>query len=100
MEKMNWKVLNAAFWIELVLAYFMPFEVTDHFRYQVGFPIPFLSVYDGGFGINPFMSMHLNPIGLLADGMIIYLILCGCLKVYHKYRRGHISDCRNFHRRQ
>lgn len=89
MGKINWKIVNAAFWIEVVLAYFMPFVETDHSGYQVGFPVPFLTVYDGVISVNPFLSMHLNPIGLLADGIIIYLIIMGCMKVYRKLKCGH-----------
>lgn len=32
------------------------------------------------------MSMHLNPLALLADGIIIYLIILVCIKAYQKFR--------------
>lgn len=86
MKKINWKILNMAFWIEVILAYLLPFKVTDGFCYQVGFPIPFLWVYDTKFGINPFGSMLLNPLGLLFNGIIIYLMLLGCVKYYEKIK--------------
>lgn len=86
MKKLNFKILNAAFWIEVALSYLLPFKVTDDFQYQVGFPIPFISVYTTEFGVNPFMSMHLNPLALLADGIIIYLIIRVCIKAYQKFR--------------
>ena len=83
-KKMNWKILNLAFWIEIILSYLLPFKVTDNFQYQVGFPIPFISVYAAEFRISPFMSMHFNPIGLLFNGIIVYLLIILCTKGYQK----------------
>ncbi len=84
---MNWKIINLAFWIEIILSYLLPFEITDQSQYQVGFPMPFISVKAGDFGISPFMSMHLNPVGLLLDGILIYLIIIFCIKTYQKIRK-------------
>lgn len=89
MKKINWKILNLAFWIEVVLSYLLPFKVSENFQYQVGFPIPFISVYATEFGINPLMSMHLNPLGLLFNGIIVYLIISACIKAYQKFRCNH-----------
>lgn len=86
MKKINWKTVNAAFWIEMGLVYFLPFQATDGFQYQAGFPIPFLTVYDTKPGINPFMSMHLNPVGLLVNGAILYMVIDICIRTYQKYR--------------
>jgi len=85
-RKINWKILNLAFWIEIVLSYFLPFKVLDNFQYQVGFPIPFISVYDTVIEINPFMSMLLNPLALLFNGIIIYLIISLAIKAYSKFK--------------
>lgn len=91
MKRNRWKILNAALWIEIVFSYFLPFQVTNHFQYQVGFPIPFLSIYNSKFGINPFMSMHLNPVRLLFDVFVIYLIISVCVKAYQKWRHNLIK---------
>lgn len=64
MKKVNFKLLNLAFWVELVLSYVLPFRVTDDFGYQVGFPFPFIAVYDTAIGVNPLVSMHLNPLSM------------------------------------
>ena len=74
-EKINWKILNLAFWIEIILSYLLPFKITDNFRYQVGIPIPFISVYATRFSISPFMSMHVNLLGLIFNGIIFYLLI-------------------------
>lgn len=82
MKKIHWKTLNLAFWIEIILSYLLPFQVVDNFQYRVGFPISFITVYDAELGVNPLMSMHFNPFGLLMNGLIIYLIISVCAKVY------------------
>ena len=94
MEKVNWKILNAALWFEIVLAYFLPFEVTNDFQYQIGFPMSFLAVYDTKIGKSPFDSMHVNPIGFLIDVRIIYLVILLCVKGYKKWK------CRFWRKRQ
>lgn len=87
MKRVNWKIANAALWIEVILSCFLPFKITDGFQYQAGFPMSFITVYDTKIGKNPFVSMHLNPIGLLADIIVIYLILFGIVKLYRsKYK--------------
>lgn len=86
MKKINWKILNTAFWIELVLCYLLPFKVVSGFQYEVGFPIPFITVYNMNLRINPFMSMRLNPLGLMFNGIIIYFIISICVKVYQNYK--------------
>lgn len=81
MKRINWKVLNCAFWIEITLSYVLPFSVHGSSQYRVGFPIPFLTIHDGNIGVNPFMSMHLDPLSLLIDGIIIYLIIGLAVKI-------------------
>lgn len=78
MKKINWKTLNFALWIEIILSYVLPFKVVDNFQYK----IPFITVYNTEISINPLMSIHLNPLGLLLNGLIIYLIISVCVKAY------------------
>ena len=63
MKKINWKIFNLALWLEVIISYVVPFKVIDNFEYEVGFPIPFISVYDTAIGVSPLMSMYLNPSG-------------------------------------
>lgn len=86
MRKINLRILNLALWIEMILSYVLPFKVIDDFQYKVGFPIPFLTVYDAKMDITPLMSMHLNPLGLLLNGLLIYLVISVCVKIYQKYK--------------
>lgn len=91
MKRINWNILHAALWIEIALSYLLPFKVTDDSQYQVGFPMPFISVCDRGFGKNPFMSMHVNPVGLMLDLVVIYFIILACIKAYPRIRHHHMK---------
>lgn len=89
MRKINWKLVNIAFWIEIVLSYVLPFKAVDNFQYRVGFPIPFISIYNKEIGVNPLMSMHLNPLGLLFNGIIIYFIISVVVRLYYRLKFHH-----------
>lgn len=89
MKKINWKILNLALWTEMLLSYFLPFKVIDNFQYQVGFPMPFLSLYDKEMRVNPFMSMGLNPLALLFNVIILYLVISFLTQTYKKRGRRH-----------
>lgn len=86
MKKINWKILNLAFWIEIILLYILPFKTDNHFHYNIGWPIQFISVYDSKPSLNPLMSMSLNPLGLLINGVIIYWIISVAVKAYNKLK--------------
>lgn len=85
-KKINWKLLDSAFWLEVILSYFLPFRISGTSQYQIGFPLPFISVYTAEFRISPFLSMHVNPINLLLNGMILYLAILFFVKMYQKVR--------------
>lgn len=91
MRRINWKILNLAFWIEIVLSYLLPFKIIDNFQYKIGFPIPFISIYDTEIRVTPMMSMKLNPLALLLNGIIIYLIISLSIKTYRKSKFNHIE---------
>ncbi len=89
MKRIHWriyKIWNAAFWLELALCYLLPFGKIDGFQYQTGFPIRFLTVYQGKLGINPAGSMHINLLGLLADVLILYLAILAGRELLYKMK--------------
>ncbi|NCC15536.1 MAG: hypothetical protein EOM28_04190 [Clostridia bacterium] len=88
MKKINWRIFNLALWIEIFLSYLLPFKVIDDFEYKIGFPIPFISIYDSVIGINPFTSMSVNPFGFLLDGFIISFIIMFIVKSYYKIKHN------------
>ncbi len=84
-RKINWKILNFAIYFELLMSYFLPFKIMDKNRYQVGFPFPFLTVYDRPIiHRNPFLSMHVNDLILVINIVIIYFVTSLLIKVYKK----------------
>lgn len=87
MKKINWKIFNYAFWIEIILSCLLPFSVQGNSQYNVGFPILFLTIHKGSVGVNPLMSMQLNPLALLIDGIIIYFMIGFGVKVYSKLKK-------------
>ena len=87
MKKISWKVLNFAVYFELLLSYFLPFKIVNKSEYQVGFPFPFLTVYDKAIiHINPYQSMLLNGWILLLNLVIIYFVTVLIIKLYKKIR--------------
>lgn len=84
MQKFNWKLFNIALWVEIFLAYILPFKVVNNFEFKVGFPISFISVYDTSLNHNPMMSMNFNPVALLINVLIIYFLILVFNKGYKK----------------
>lgn len=85
MNQRDWRPFNIAVWVEIILAYIMPFRKINEIEAQVGYPIPFISVYDSSLGVNPMMSMNLNPLKFLINVIIIYYIIISIIKVYNKF---------------
>lgn len=71
-KKINWKLLNLSLWVELIIVYLMPFKKIDDFRFTVGFPIPFLTIYNTTPNVSPLHSMLFNPMLFFINGIIIY----------------------------
>lgn len=86
MNKINWKIVNIALWSEIILAYILPFKIVDNFKYNVGFPISFLTIYNNSIAINPMMSMSFNPINFLINIVILYYFIKFVLKYYCKIK--------------
>lgn len=87
MKKIKLSILNCAFWIELVLSYVLPFKERGNSQYEVGFPMPFLSVHNGSIGVNPLMSMSLNPFPLLINIIVIYFVIEFGIRAYYKFKK-------------
>ena len=87
MKIINWKVLNFAVYFELLLLYFLPFKIVNEYKYQVGFPFPFLTLYYKRIiQFNPYLSMNLNYLSLLLNLVVIYFVTVSIIKLYKKIR--------------
>lgn len=71
------KYFNIAAWITLLLGYILPYELTEEAVMLIGFPFSYLTVYIQGLGSASSLlrTMHLNPVLLLIDISIIYVII-------------------------
>ena len=72
-KKINWKLLNLSLWAELIIVYLMPFKKIDDFRFTVGFPIPFLTIYNTTPNVSPLHSMLFNPNFPFFDSMFDHI---------------------------
>lgn len=87
MRKINWKIVNCAFWVEILLSYVLPFRVVDNIRYEIGFPIRFMTVYNTEIGVTPLLSTHFNPVGFLVNGIILYFIISALVSAFRKWKQ-------------
>lgn len=73
--KIDTKRLNLAFWLTIATAYFLPQSHADGVAHALGYPFPFLTLYDKPIQQPFFLSSSLNLMGLLFDALCIYLLL-------------------------
>lgn len=91
-KRINWKALNFSVYFEILVSYFLPFKITDEYKYQVGFPFPFLTIYNKPIiHANPFLSMHLNEFSLAINLVIIYFATILLLNLYKKGTAGPVD---------
>lgn len=83
----NLKILNLALWIEVILAYVLPFKVIDNYQYKVGIPFSFITAYEKPLEVNPLMSMYLNPAIFLVNSLIIYAVLILIMLAYSRFKK-------------
>lgn len=74
MKKIDLKRLNISAWLVIISTYLLPYRNSDGFETVIGYPIPFISVYDVPIGSTPFNSMYINILALLLNVVIIYII--------------------------
>ncbi len=91
MKKINWMILNIAILIEVALSYFLPFNVADNGEYKVGFPFEYLTAYNTNLEVNPMMSMHVNPLLLLANVAAIYFLIFIIRKCFAKLKKKNMG---------
>ncbi len=81
-KEFDWKLFKVCLWIEILLAYVLPFNIINELQVEIGFPISFITI--GSISFNPMMSMSLNPLDFVFNGFIIYFILSLIKKLYQK----------------
>ncbi|ONI44676.1 hypothetical protein AN641_06180 [Candidatus Epulonipiscioides gigas] len=81
MKKINWKILNLVLWGQVIISFFLPFKNIDNFEYQIGAPIPYLSIYAAELGIAPINSIYINPFSFILNGLIAYYLIILLIKL-------------------
>ncbi len=87
-RNINWKLLNFTVYIEILLSYFLPYKIVNESQYQIGFPFPFLTIYNKPIiHINPYQSMHLHDLNLLIDLILLYVAFSSIRMFYSMIRK-------------
>lgn len=74
-KKLNKKYFNWAAWITVILTFILPYQSTDGFAFEFGYPFTFLTVYNNKPTKTLVMSSATNILVLLLDMLIVYYII-------------------------
>lgn len=86
MKKINWNLFHLALWAEILLSYLLPYHLVAEGQRQIGFPFPFLKIYDTASGITPMLSTHLNPLSFLLNAALLYLLFTLAITVFRSIK--------------
>jgi hypothetical protein len=74
--KFDRRLFNWSAWVTLALTYVLPYQSTDGFATQYGYPFPFLTSYSNDtLRASLLASNGINVISLALDILIIYFTL-------------------------
>ena len=75
LRSLNGTALSLAFFLEILLSYFMPFSDKGN-QIGIGFPYTYLYIQkQGSLNFSPFFSTALNPLRLILNLFFLYLLL-------------------------
>ena len=75
LRSLNGTTLSQAFFLEILLSYFMPFSDKGN-QLGIGFPYSYLYIQkQGSLDFSPFFSTALNPLRLILNLFFLYLLL-------------------------
>lgn len=86
-EPINRRVFNASAWIVIILAYVYPFRTVKNGWIEVGFPIPFLTIYSN-WRTNLLASLSLNPLSLFLNMVMVYLLISVSRRWYERWKKS------------
>lgn len=81
---LNKKIFNWAAWITLIATYILPYQSTDGFATKFGYPFSFLTIYGTHINVSLLKSLSLNPLILIIDVVIVYLLIKLAYKLLEK----------------
>jgi len=73
--KFNKKFFNWSAWITLIISYVLPYQSTDGFAANFGYPFSFLTVYNTPINTSLLRSESLNLPAFAINILIIYFII-------------------------
>ena len=76
-NKFNKKIFNWSAWITLIIAYVLPYQSqsADGHSSYFGYPLSFLTINDSPIHKTLFGTESLDPLTLIIDILIVYLVL-------------------------
>ncbi|XZK31056.1 hypothetical protein ACSXCN_05940 [Clostridium perfringens] len=75
-ERINFKILNQAAWISLLLTFITPYELDSSGFKNWGYPIKYFTTYEFPQDSNTLLfSTSINLLGLISNILIIYILI-------------------------
>jgi hypothetical protein len=73
--KFNKKCFNWSAWITLLITYVLPYQSSDGFATDFGYPFSFLTVHKTSINTSLFKTEHINLLPLTLNILIVYLVI-------------------------
>ncbi|MDK0710304.1 hypothetical protein P5E62_13925 [Clostridium perfringens] len=75
-ERINFKILNQAAWLSLVLTFITPYELDSSGFKTWGYPVKYFTTYEFPQDSNTLLfSTSTNLLGLISNILIIYIVI-------------------------
>lgn len=96
-KKINWKLLNIAFYITLIVSYFYPCRLSVNNSIKIGFPFSYFSIYTNIHeGYNLFSSCHVFISGFIIDVLFYFVIISVIAKIFTFIKVRRKNNEKNF----
>jgi hypothetical protein len=86
--KFNKKFFNWSAWITLIIAYVLPYQSTDGFATNFGYPFAFLTVHKTSITTSLLMTETLNILLLALNILIVYFVISFANVQFIKVKSG------------
>ncbi len=75
-ERINFKILNQAAWLSLVLTFIIPYELSPSGFKTWGYPVKYFTIYEFPQDSTTLLfSTSTNLLGLISNILIIYIVI-------------------------
>ncbi|MNW25389.1 hypothetical protein D3C74_21300 [compost metagenome] len=87
-KQLDWKAMNISAWFVLIITYIYLIRFVEDKLDVIGFPFPFLTVYDKELGPSLFSSFHIDLGSLILNIAIVYLVITLLSRLYTRYKKS------------